>query len=151
MMLTGSRFVGGNSGDLGSGSGNEIVRVQRLNPIYTDNFHFTDAFSLCAMFKKLKQKIEEGGEAGIDKVSFSPRKFPGAIVRSPPVEAPDFPAMGERGSEGGDGGDGDPGGLPPNETSVELTEATGEGEGVAVSCAVCVVLQVQPCSVTGAS
>lgn len=34
------------------------------------------------MFKKLKQKIEEGGESGIDKVAFSPRKLPGSVVRS---------------------------------------------------------------------
>lgn len=34
------------------------------------------------MFKKLKQKIEEGGESGIDKVVFSPRKLPGSVVRS---------------------------------------------------------------------
>ena len=36
-----------------------------------------------AMFKKLKQKIEEGGESGIEKVAFSPRKLPGVVVRSP--------------------------------------------------------------------
>lgn len=35
------------------------------------------------MFKKLKQKIEEGGESGIEKVAFSPRKLPGVVVRSP--------------------------------------------------------------------
>ena len=34
------------------------------------------------MFKKLKQKIEEGGESSIDKVAFSPRKLPGSVVRS---------------------------------------------------------------------
>lgn len=34
------------------------------------------------MFKKLKQKIEEGGEGGLEKVSFSPIKLPGSIVRS---------------------------------------------------------------------
>ena len=34
------------------------------------------------MFKKLKQKIEEGSESGIDKVAFSPRKLPGSVVRS---------------------------------------------------------------------
>ena len=34
------------------------------------------------MFKKLKQKIEEGGEGGLDNVSFSPNKLPGSIVRS---------------------------------------------------------------------
>lgn len=34
------------------------------------------------MFKKLKQKIEEGGEGGLEKVSFSPTKLPGSIVRS---------------------------------------------------------------------
>ena len=93
------------------------------------------------MFKKLKQKIEEGGEAGIDKVSFSPRKFPGAIVRSPPVEAPDFPG---RRSESGEGEEGDPGGLAPNETSVEVTEATDEGGGIAVSYAVCVCVVWTP-------
>ena len=35
------------------------------------------------MFKRLKQKIEEGGESGIEKVAFSPRKLPGSVVRSP--------------------------------------------------------------------
>lgn len=34
------------------------------------------------MFKKLKQKIEEGGEGGLEKVSFSPVKLPGSIIRS---------------------------------------------------------------------
>ena len=34
------------------------------------------------MFKKLKQKIEEGGDSGIEKVAFSPRKLPGSVVRS---------------------------------------------------------------------
>lgn len=35
--------------------------------------------SAAIMFKKLKQKIEDGGEGGLDKVSFKP---PGSIVRS---------------------------------------------------------------------
>ena len=34
-----------------------------------------------AMFKKLKQKIEEGGEGGLERVSFS-EKLPGSIVRT---------------------------------------------------------------------
>ena len=34
------------------------------------------------MFKKLKQKIEEGGDVGIDKVSFTPKKLPGSAVRT---------------------------------------------------------------------
>lgn len=34
------------------------------------------------MFKKLKQKIEEGGDGGIEKVSFSQRRFPGSAVRT---------------------------------------------------------------------
>lgn len=34
------------------------------------------------MFKKLKQKIEEGGDGGIEKVAFSPRKLPGSVIRS---------------------------------------------------------------------
>lgn len=34
------------------------------------------------MFKRLKQKIEEGGEGGLDNVSFSPNKLPGSIIRS---------------------------------------------------------------------
>ena len=34
------------------------------------------------MFKKLKQKIEEGGDGGIEKATFSPRKLPGSVVRS---------------------------------------------------------------------
>ena len=38
------------------------------------------------MFKKLKQKIEEGGETGIEKASFSPRKVPGSAIRSQPPE-----------------------------------------------------------------
>lgn len=38
------------------------------------------------MFKRLKQKIEEGGEGGLDNVSFSPHKLPGSIVRSTFVE-----------------------------------------------------------------
>lgn len=37
---------------------------------------------LPAMFKKLKQKIEEGGDGGIEKATFSPRKLPGSVVRS---------------------------------------------------------------------
>lgn len=37
---------------------------------------------LVSMFKKLKQKIEEGGEGGLEKVSFSLNKFPGSVVRS---------------------------------------------------------------------
>lgn len=47
-----------------------------------------------SMFKKLKQKIEEGGEGGIERVAFSPRKLPGVAVRStsqsdqPPENAP---------------------------------------------------------------
>jgi hypothetical protein len=31
------------------------------------------------MFKKLKQKIEDGGESGLEKVSF---KLPGSVIRS---------------------------------------------------------------------
>ncbi len=34
------------------------------------------------MFKKLKAKIEEGGEGGIDNVSFSERRLPGSAVRT---------------------------------------------------------------------
>lgn len=34
------------------------------------------------MFKKLKQKIEEGGDSGIEKATFSPRKLPGSVIRS---------------------------------------------------------------------
>lgn len=34
------------------------------------------------MFKKLKQKIEEGGDGGIEKATFSPIKPPGSIIRS---------------------------------------------------------------------
>ena len=34
------------------------------------------------MFKKLRQKIEEGGEGGLENVSFSPSKLPGSIVRA---------------------------------------------------------------------
>ena len=34
------------------------------------------------MFKKLKQKIEEGGDGGIEKATFSPRKLPGSVIRS---------------------------------------------------------------------
>lgn len=34
------------------------------------------------MFKKLKQKIEEGGDGGIEKISFTPKKFPGSAVRT---------------------------------------------------------------------
>jgi len=45
----------------------------------------------------------------------------------------------------GEGEEGDPGGLAPNETSVEITEAADEGGGIVVSYAVCVcVLQVRP-------
>lgn len=33
------------------------------------------------MFKKLKQKLEEGGEGGLERVSFS-EKLPGSIVRT---------------------------------------------------------------------
>lgn len=42
------------------------------------------------MFKKLRQKIEDGGENGLEKVSFSPTKLPGSIVRS------NLPRNGER-------------------------------------------------------
>lgn len=66
------------------------------------------------MFKKLKKKIEEGEEGGIDKIAFSPRKFPGSVVRSPPVNAAGSPetelggqpSMGEavNGSTGTDAG-----------------------------------------------
>ena len=81
------------------------------------------------MFKKLKQKIEEGGEGGIDKVSFSHRKFPGAIVRSPPAEAPDFPAL------GGEDGKEEETSLPsPTEA---IVETTGEKENVLVSLVWC--------------
>lgn len=38
-----------------------------------------------AMFKKLKQKIEAGDEGGIERLSFSPSRTPGSIVRSPPA------------------------------------------------------------------
>ncbi len=34
------------------------------------------------MFKKLKAKIEEGGENGIENVSFSEKKLPGSAVRA---------------------------------------------------------------------
>lgn len=34
------------------------------------------------MFKKLKAKIEEGGDNGIENVSFSERKLPGSAVRA---------------------------------------------------------------------
>lgn len=34
------------------------------------------------MFKKLKQKIEDGGESGLENISFTPTKLPGSIVRS---------------------------------------------------------------------
>lgn len=34
------------------------------------------------MFKKLKQKLEEGDSNGLEKVTFSPSKLPGSIVRS---------------------------------------------------------------------
>ena len=34
------------------------------------------------MFKKLKQKIEEGGDGGIEKATFSPKKLPGSVIRS---------------------------------------------------------------------
>ena len=48
------------------------------------------------MFKKLKQKIEEGGESGIDKVAFSPRKLPGSVVRSSSqTEEPSIPSTSE--------------------------------------------------------
>lgn len=36
------------------------------------------------MFKKLKAKIEEGGDSGIENVSFSERKLPGLAVRTTP-------------------------------------------------------------------
>jgi len=39
------------------------------------------------MFKKLKQKIEEGGEGGLEKVSFS-EKLPGSIVRTSASNGP---------------------------------------------------------------
>ncbi len=34
------------------------------------------------MFKKLKQKIEEGGDVGLERSSFSPIRLPGSIVRA---------------------------------------------------------------------
>ena len=39
-------------------------------------------FDPVKMFKKLKQKIEEGGEGGLERVSFAPNKLPGSVVRS---------------------------------------------------------------------
>ena len=88
--------------------------------LYESTGNFALAWlSTIEMFKKLKQKIEEGGEGGIDKVSFSPKKFPGAIVRSPPAEAPDFPALGEEDGE-----------EKERESALpSLTEATAETAG----------------------
>lgn len=43
------------------------------------------------MFKKLKAKIEEGGDGGIENVSFSQRKLPGTVVRSVSAETPGEP------------------------------------------------------------
>ncbi len=37
------------------------------------------------MFKKLKQKLEEGGDGGLERVSFS-EKLPGSIVRTTSVD-----------------------------------------------------------------
>lgn len=46
------------------------------------------------MFKKLKQKIEEGEEGAIDRLSFSPRRLPGSAVRSTPAPS-EPPGSGE--------------------------------------------------------
>lgn len=98
----------------------EVSRVGWISYLYESTGNFALAWlSTIEMFKKLKQKIEEGGEGGIDKVSFSPKKFPGAIVRSPPAEAPDFPALG-----------GEDGEEKEEESSLpSLTEATAETAG----------------------
>lgn len=55
------------------------------------------------MFKKLKKKIEEGGEemgtGGLEKLAFAPMKLPGSVVRSSPASADGegrpFPATSE--------------------------------------------------------
>ena len=43
------------------------------------------------MFKKLKARIEEGGDGGIENVSFGQRKLPGTAVRSLSAETPGEP------------------------------------------------------------
>ena len=78
------------------------------------------------MFKKLKQKIEEGSESGIDKVAFSPRKFPGSVVRSSSQTeeaqaAPPAPQTSENVQ-------------PPATTAVQepLSESRDEDQGITV-------------------
>ena len=79
------------------------------------------------MFKKLKQKIEEGGESGIDKVAFSPRKLPGSVVRSSSQTeetqaAPPAPQTSENVQ-------------PPATTAVQepLSESRDEDQGTGIS------------------
>lgn len=47
------------------------------------------------MFKKLKAKIEEGGDGGIENISFSPRRTPGTAVRSQSIETSGGSCRGE--------------------------------------------------------
>jgi len=58
------------------------------------------------MFKKLKAKIEEGADSGLEKVSFSPRSLPGQAVRTqtqPEVESspPPMPESGDQDQDEG--------------------------------------------------
>ena len=41
------------------------------------------------MFKKLKKRIEDGEDGGIDRLTFSPTKLPGSVVRSRPSVTPE--------------------------------------------------------------
>ena len=112
---------------------------ENLAEVWTANIYLYETtrnfalrwLSTIGMFKKLKQKIEEGGEGGIDKVSFSHKKFPGAIVRSPPAEAPDFPALG-----GEDGKEKEEESSLPSPTEA-IVETAGEKENVLVSLVWC--------------
>ena len=76
------------------------------------------------MFKRLKQKIEEGGESGIEKVAFSPRKLPGSVVRSPSqTEQPPTPQNTQD--------------TPPttNKEEPELSGSRDEDQGIAIEVA----------------
>ncbi len=81
------------------------------------------------MFKKLKKKLEEGEEGGIDRMAFSPRRLPGSAVRS--IPAPSELAETTEGlTDDGEAenGSGDTGG--PDYTELVDGESTGiPGDG----------------------
>lgn len=56
------------------------------------------------MFAKLKKKLEEGEAGGPERLSFSPRRLPGAAVavRSPPADG-NPPSLGGREGESAQG------------------------------------------------